>query len=260
MSNQTYYKDGYESSISQTHAWRSAENSSAYMLKYIKPTDKILDVGCGPGTITIDLAKYVPNGEIIGIEPTKELIDEALSNNKTNVQNIKFKVESTYNLPYPDDTFDIVHAHQVIVHLSEPLMAFKEMRRVLKPNGYLCCRDGEMRSTIVYPQSYEDPLGFYMDKAKTEFTCTYAGSRLKELALSTKFQAAKIINTTSTWCISSREDRVFFAKMYIKRLDSFKFQDSDRYTKKQLEEAWLQWSKDDKALWMTAHGEIVAQK
>jgi len=265
MSDQTYYKNGYDSSISNTHSWRTAENSCNYMLKYIKPTDKILDVGSGPGTITLDLAQYVPHGEIIGIEPTKELIEESLKNQKNHrssnpINNVKFQEASVYSLPFPDDYFDIVHAHQVVVHLAEPLMALKEMKRVLKPQGYLCCRDGELRSTLIYPQSFEGPLGYYMKKAITEFTCQYAGTRSKELVLATKFDPEKIVNTTSTWCISNRKDREMFANMYIKRLDSFKFEPNDKYDRTQLEEAWSQWAKDDRGIYINLHGEIVAQK
>ncbi|ODQ56933.1 hypothetical protein WICANDRAFT_36397 [Wickerhamomyces anomalus NRRL Y-366-8] len=260
--DQTYYRDGHDASISLTHSWRNVKNSCAYMLNFIKPTDKILDVGCGPGTITYDLGKYVPKGEIIGIEPTKELIDEALRDETTKKSqpNVSFEVCSVYSLPYPDSCFDIVHAHQVIVHLENPLKALQEMKRVLKPGGYICCRDGDLQACIFYPEVFKEPLFYYLEKATTEFTCWYGGSRLKELFIGVKFKPDKIIHTTSTWCISSRADRELFSNMYIKRLDSIKYNSSDKYTKSQLKEAWLQWANDDKASWVQIHGEVIAQK
>lgn len=261
MTDQTYYKDGYDSTVSNSHSWRTAENSCSYFLNYIKPTDKVLDVGCGPGSITYDLAsKYLPQGEIIGIEPTQELIDEALNNNTARISNAKFQKASIYSLPFPDETFDIVHAHQVVVHLEEPLKAFKEMKRVLKKSGYLCCRDSEANSLIVYPQSFKSPLGFYFEKLATEFTSPIGASRIKELALATKFEPNSIINTTSTWCISSRNDRTWFSELMLKRLGNVKFKANDKYSKDQLREAWIQWRNDDKSLYTILHGEIIAQK
>ncbi len=261
MTDQTYYKDGYESTISQSHAWRTAENSCGYMLKYIKPTDKILDVGCGPGTITYDLSTYVPEGEIIGVEPTKELIDEALNNEKSDaVKNVNFQVASVFELPFPDNSFDIVHAHQVIIHLQHPVEALKEMRRVLRPDGYLCFKDAELRSTIYYPRKYEDPLGYYMTKIRTEFTSCFGGSRSKELALEAGFDPENIVFTSSNWTISSEDDRRWFSQMYINRLESLEFGKSDKYTREQLELAWKEWASDDNAVCILLHGEIVAKK
>lgn len=262
MSDQTYYKNGYDSSVSNSHSWRTAENSCSYFLNYVKPTDKVLDVGCGPGSITYDLAKYLSQGEIIGIEPTQELIDEALSSadNTNPTSNVKFQKASIYSLPFPDETFDIVHAHQVVVHLEEPLKGFKEMKRVLKKGGYLCCKDSEANSLIVYPKSFKAPLGFYFTKLATEFTTSIGASRIKELALSTKFEPDSIINTTSTWCISSRTDRAWFSEMMLKRLENVKFEPNDKFTQDQIKQAWIQWRNDDRSIYTILHGEIVAQK
>ncbi|CCH42877.1 putative methyltransferase [Wickerhamomyces ciferrii] len=264
MSNQTYYKDGYDSTISNSHAWRTAENSCGYMLSYLKPTDRILDVGCGPGTITYDLAKYIPHGEIIGIEPTRELIEEAINNKSLDHEvqrgNVKFQEASAFQLPFQDETFDIVHAHQVIIHLSEPLKALKEMRRVLKKGGHLCFRDSEIRSALIYPEEYEDPISYYFEKIKSEFTSTIAASRAKHLTIKAGFIPENIINTTSTWCISNKNDRLWFSELYLKRLTKIKFQPDDKYDQVQLETAWKQWANDDYSWFVMLHGEIVAKK
>lgn len=99
-SDQEYYKHGYDNYVAKTHEWRTAKNCSAYMLSVIKPTDKILDVGCGPGTITCDLGTYVPQGSVIGVEPTKEIIEEASSKSAENgikMSNLKWHLCTSYH-------------------------------------------------------------------------------------------------------------------------------------------------------------------
>ncbi|CCH44232.1 Ubiquinone/menaquinone biosynthesis methyltransferase [Wickerhamomyces ciferrii] len=264
MSGQTYYKDGYDSTISNSHSWRTAENSSAYLLPHLKPTDKILDVGCGPGTITYGLAKYIPQGEIIGIEPTSELIEEAI-NNKVDSDTgprgkVKFEEASAFELPYEDESFDVVHAHQVIIHLSEPLKALKEMKRVLKKGGYLALRDSELRSALVYPKQYEDPIKYYFDKIRSEYTSIDAASTSKQFTIDAGFKPEDIVNTTSTWCISSRYDRSWFSEIYIKRSTKLNFKPEDKYDQAQLETAWKQWADDDYSWFVLLHGEVIAKK
>ncbi|KAI5307023.1 hypothetical protein KEM55_008429, partial [Ascosphaera atra] len=62
------YTHGHHPSVLRSHSWRTASNSAAYLLPHLLPHFKILDIGCGPGTITVDLAKYVPQGHITGLE------------------------------------------------------------------------------------------------------------------------------------------------------------------------------------------------
>lgn len=69
------YTHGYHESVLRSHRRRTAENSAGYLLPYLVPGLSVLDVGCGPGTITVDLAARVVPGSVTGVEPT----DDALS-------------------------------------------------------------------------------------------------------------------------------------------------------------------------------------
>lgn len=262
VSDQAYYKDGYNPYVSKTHSWRSAKNCSSYMLSYIKPTDKILDVGCGPGSITCDLAGYVPQGEVVGIEPTEELLDEAVTINANKVKNVKFEKGSVYKLPYDDNTFDIIHAHQVILHLEDRVEALKEMKRVVKPNGYVCSRDADISSLIVYPSEYHDNIWNYFNCSGIQsLTHTSCGRFLKELALCAGFSSRDINATAGCWCIADDDDRPWFMNMYIERIQNTKaFGNNGGVSRNDIIDTMKRWSEDQKGWLSFVHGEIVCQK
>ena len=92
-SQSTDYVHGYEASVLRSHSWRNVANSAAYVLPHIKPGMHILDVGCGPGTITIDFARLVPNGKVIGLECESgaEVIQQAMTTAGDNhINNVEF--------------------------------------------------------------------------------------------------------------------------------------------------------------------------
>ena len=261
-SDQEYYKQGYDTYVAKTHEWRTAKNCSGYMLSVIKPTDKILDVGCGPGTITYDLGTYVPQGSVIGVEPTKEIIDEASSKGAENgIKNVKFELGSVYKLPYEDDTFDIVHSHQVIIHLKDRVDAIKEMKRVTKPNGYVCCKDGDLESIVVYPTKYDKIREYFTSAALNGYTSGTCGRRLRELALEAGFSSGSINSTASNWCISNDDTRKWFTDMYIERLEHAKQHvGKDDSTKNEIVKSMKEWASDEKGWLIMIQGEIICQK
>ncbi|CUM54339.1 uncharacterized protein AC631_00725 [Debaryomyces fabryi] len=260
--DQAYYTHGYDNYVSKTHEWRTARNCSAYMLSKIKPTDKILDVGCGPGTITYDLGKYVPQGSVIGVEPTEEILEDARSRGvDSGIQNVEFELASVYKLPYEDNTFDIIHSHQVIIHLKDRVAALKEMKRVTKPNGYVCCRDGDMDSMIVYPTKYNKVREYFTSIGLSGYTITTCGRQLRELALEAGFNPENISSTASNWCISNNGTREWFTNMYIERLENTKHWVGNTGTlKSEIVTSMKEWSSDEKGWLAMVHGEIVCQK
>lgn len=66
------YISGHHKSVLTSHEWRTAENSAGYLLPYLDRPDILLfDVGCGPGTITLDFATRLPQGHVWGIDPSE---------------------------------------------------------------------------------------------------------------------------------------------------------------------------------------------
>ena len=157
------YTQGHSNYTVATHQSRTAESDAAFLLPHIKKIDHILDVGCGPGTITTGLAKYASEGTTVGIDISIDVLQKAKTlAAEANVPtqgsgSVVFEQANVLQgLAYPDDTFDIVFCSQLFGHLPPPdlpLRALAEMRRVLKPGGILATRDAAGQH--FYPRSLD---------------------------------------------------------------------------------------------------------
>mgnify|MGYP000379149974 CR=1 FL=1 len=130
------YTHGHHDSVLSSHRTRTAADSAAYLLPRLAAGQRLLDVGCGPGTITVDLAALVAPGQVVALEREAAVLDEVKQLAKARgLTNLDCIVGDVYALGYEDDAFDVVHAHQVLQHLSDPVTALREMRRVARPGG-----------------------------------------------------------------------------------------------------------------------------
>jgi ubiquinone/menaquinone biosynthesis C-methylase UbiE len=125
---------------------------AAFLAPHLRAGMRLLDCGCGPGSITVDLAQAVAPGETIGID----LREDALAHGRAlarerGIVNVTFQVASVYQLPYPDGSFDAAFACAVLQHLAAPLRGLEEMRRVLRPGGVIGIVDGSSTTTFRYP-------------------------------------------------------------------------------------------------------------
>lgn len=113
---------------------------------------ELLDVGCGPGTMTLDLAAFVAPGRVIGVENVEApLVAAREAAAARGDETTTFGVGDALALPFPDDSFDVVHAHQVLQHLTDPVTALREMRRVCRPGGWVAARDADYAAMSWYP-------------------------------------------------------------------------------------------------------------
>ncbi len=148
----TRYTHGHHDSVLRSHRWRNAENSAAYLLAHLHPGMSLLDVGCGPGTITEDLARRVAPGAVVGVDGAAGVVAEARGRPaRADLPSISFEVADAYRLPFEDGSFDVVHAHQVLQHLDDPVAALEEMRRVCRPGGIVAARDSDYPAMTYFP-------------------------------------------------------------------------------------------------------------
>lgn len=98
---------------------------------------RILDVGCGPGTVTADLARLVgSDGVVHGVDSSAEVVELAQRDpTSMGLANLTFTVDDVMAHDATDASYDLVHAHQVLQHLTDPVGALQEMRRVVRPGG-----------------------------------------------------------------------------------------------------------------------------
>ncbi|KAL9074632.1 MAG: hypothetical protein Q9157_004331 [Trypethelium eluteriae] len=163
-SQSSTYKQGHSSYTVANHQLRTAESDAAFLLPHIKKTDHILDIGCGPGTITTGLARYASEGTTVGIDLSAEVLQKAQklaaeANLPTQGPGSVVFVQGNVleGLACPNNTFDIIFCSQLFGHLvpppDVPLRALTEMRRALKPGGVLANRDAVAQH--FYPQSLD---------------------------------------------------------------------------------------------------------
>src|ERR1700749_3071980 len=101
------YTHGHHESVLRSHRWRTTENSAGYLLDAFVPGARVLDVGCGPGTITIDIASRVAPGTVVGIDREPEVLASARDAARdAGVDNVTFDVGDVYALAFPDDEYD----------------------------------------------------------------------------------------------------------------------------------------------------------
>jgi ubiquinone/menaquinone biosynthesis C-methylase UbiE len=172
---------------------------AAFLAPHLRAGMRLLDCGCGPGSITVDLAQAVAPGEAIGID----LREDALAHGRAlarerRIANVTFQAASVYQLPYPDGSFDAAFACAVLQHLAAPRAALKEMRRVLKPGGVIGIADGSSTITFRYPtnRSWKSGTGCGRSSAST----TRAVHRMRSSCVpSFERQASRGLKRRARW-------------------------------------------------------------
>ncbi|MEX5259967.1 methyltransferase domain-containing protein [Kocuria sp. CPCC 205263] len=261
------YGLGYAPSVLLSHAQRTAENSAAYLLPHLRPDMVVLDAGCGPGSITLDLAGYVPEGRVVGVDVGEEALvvarGEAARRGDTRTE---FQLADITGLPFPDGAFDVVHAHQVLQHVADPVAALQEMTRVCRPDGWIACRDADYEAMTWYPTSpgMTRWLETYRAMARLNGGEPDAGRRLKSWCLQaglTKVQA-----DASTWCYTTPESTQWWSRSWAQRARTPAFADRARElglaTSQEVElmvEDWLRWGAAENAWFVLVHGEVLAR-
>ena len=146
------YTMGFSEEMIQALRRYTAENNAAYLLPYIRPGLRVLDFGCGPGTISAGLAKAADPGELHGIdmEESQILLARSVAESQ-GLRNAIFHVADVADLPFEEGFFDVAHCHNVLMHIPDTRAALEEVKRVLKPGGIIACREMITESSFTNP-------------------------------------------------------------------------------------------------------------
>jgi ubiquinone/menaquinone biosynthesis C-methylase UbiE len=261
------YTHGHHESVLRSHRWRTAENSAAYLLSYLQPGTSLLDVGCGPGTITVDLARRVTPGRVVGVDASEEIVVQAQAEAaEAGLPSLSFETGSVFDLRFDDGTFDVVHAHQVLQHVGDPVAALVEMRRVCRPGGIVAARDSDYPGFRYFPEDPELDRAIVAYGALTRRNGANwdAGRRLLSWAHAAGF--TDVVPTASVWCFATPADRDWWGGLW-----------ADRFLQSSLAEqlvseglasaadlssfadAWRRWSASPDGWFVALHGEVVAR-
>jgi SAM-dependent methyltransferase len=261
------YLHGHHDSVLRSHRWRTAENSAGYLLAHLREDAQVLDVGCGPGTITVDLAARVPGGQVTGIDAVPGVLAEARHEaGRRGQANVRFETGDVYRLAYGDGTFDVVHAHQVLQHLSDPVRALAEMRRVCRPGGLVAARDGDYGGMFWFPEEpgLAEWLVLYRAVARALGGEPDAGRHLLSWARAAGL--AEVEASASAWCYTGPADRPWWGRLWAERLTESPFGDraveqglASRADLERLARAWLRWAGSEDGWFCIPHGEIVGR-
>ena len=260
------YTHGHADSVLQSHRWRTVENSAAYLIPALRPGLDLLDVGCGPGTITVDLAARVAPGRVLGIDVSAAPLEEARAAAGRAGVAVTFEVGDVYALAAADDSFDVVHAHQVLQHLTDPVAALREMLRVCRDDGVVAARDADYAAMTWYPA---DPrldrwLAIYRAVAHGNGAEPDAGRRL--LAWARAAGAAEVTPSASVWCYATPDDRAWWGGMWADRIltsaitrQAVDGGHADLAELEEISRAWREWAENDDGWFLVPHGEVVCR-
>jgi SAM-dependent methyltransferase len=223
----------------------------------------LLDIGSGPGTITADLAELVAPGQVTAVEPVAEALAVGESHvAERKLTNVRFEIADVHALPYEDDSFDVVHAHQVLQHLHDPVGALREMRRVSR--ALVAARDSDYKAMAWYPELpvLDEWMALYQRISRRNSGEPNAGRRLLSWANAAGF--AEVTATSSVWCYASQTEREWWGGMWADRIlhtaiaeQAVEYGYATRADLERISAGWREWSADKDGWFAITHGEIL---
>lgn len=260
------YTHGHHESVLRSHRWRTAENSAAYLLPSLSPDLSLLDIGCGPGTITADFARLLGPGRVVGLDREEKPLAEARAL-APELENLSFVAGDVYSLQFEDASFDVVHAHQVLQHLVDPVAALAEMARVCKPGGIVAARDVDFATMTWYPGGpvLDRWLELYHAVARANHAEPDGGRHL--LRWAHEAGLADVAPSASSWCFATPEQRAWWGGLWAERTVSSVYAEqaiayglATPEVLQEIADAFTDWAGNSDGWFAVLHGEILCRK
>ncbi|WP_088313371.1 methyltransferase domain-containing protein [Kineosporia sp. R_H_3] len=264
------YVHGHAEPVLRSHRSRTVDNSAAYLAPYLRPGASVLDVGCGPGTITADIAARVAPGRVVAVDPAPDVVAAAAravaEAGATNAVVLVGDVYAPQVAPGVDGPFDVVHAHQVLQHVPDPVEALRRMRALCAADGVVGARDADYAAFTWYPEvpALDEWLALYRRLSRATGGEPDAGRRLLSWARAAGF--SEVTASASVWCYATPESRAWWGGLWADRIVGSAIADqalaSGEATRADLERiraGWLEWAAADDGWFVVPHGEVVCR-
>ena len=260
------YVHGYPPAVRASHGRRTAENSAAYLLPHLRRGASLLDLGCGVGSITADLAARVAPGRVVGVDVSDEVLASARAAADERGVAVELVVADACALPFADGTFDVAHAHQVLQHLPDPVAALRELRRVTRPGGLVAVRDVDFATVHAFPdlpglQAWQSA---YRRTARAAGGEPDAGSRLTGWAREAGF--GDVVPSASVWLFATGEDRDWWGGTWAERTGASGLTQrmlaagaADAEGVRAMVAAWREWTAHPDGWMAMTHGEVLCR-
>jgi SAM-dependent methyltransferase len=265
MPDTATYTHGHAESVLRSHRTRTAENSAAYLLPYLRAGQSLLDIGSGPGTITVDLAQRVAPGPVTAVEVTEAALAVTRAEfERRGLTSARLVTGDVHDLPFPSGSFDVVHAHQVLQHVADPVTALREMVRVCRPGGVVAVRDGDYSGFTWYPElpGLDRWQELYQSAARANGGEPNAGRRL--LAWAHAAGITDVSATSTTWCYADPASREAWGGMWADRITGSAITEqlltSGLGTQEDIDaiaSAWREWAAHPDGWISVLHGELL---
>jgi 2-polyprenyl-3-methyl-5-hydroxy-6-metoxy-1,4-benzoquinol methylase len=247
---------------------RSAEDYADFVLPAMGQADRVLDVGCGPGSITIGLANAA--GRVTGVDVDDTEFAEARTYAaKHGIDNVEFLEGSIYQLDFADASFDVCTLFAMLETLDDPLAGLAEVRRVLKPGGLVGASSIEYGGLILHGPGepllrrfYELRLQIWEAQGDVHF---YRGRELRSLLQAAGFAQVEAV---TTYFSHGTEERVRTFGLgraadcrdewYVGGIEEHGLADRDEIDA--LEQAWVRWAESPDSFAAFAWGRAIGRR
>lgn len=259
---------GYSEDYVQFLSTERAQHAIAFLEPQLSPGLRLLDLGSGPGHVTVALAQMVTPGETIGIDINPSQLDaaRALASEQA-VANLSFELADAARLPFADGSFDVVSCCDILAYQPEPAVVLAEAHRVLKPGGLIYCREMIIESSFVYPDTPELARGWeiFADLLEADDGHPQIGKHLMWHLADRRYRDLRLSLTFETYAENSSVERFhrlvagWFRSSEIMQ-PVLQYQAGSLRELKQLDEALVSWRRTPGAYAAIAFGQATARK
>ena len=261
------YSHGHHESVVNQHARRRAEVDASILLPHLRPGMRLLDCGCGPGTITAGLARRVAPGETIGLDLAPDVLERAREHcEREGIDHARFVVGDVYALEFADESFDVVYANQLLQHLTDPVAALREMRRVMRSGGYLCVRDSDYATMCPSPKfpEFDEWNRLYHAVCYANQAEPDAGRELPHWVRRAGFGKVELLPNVVAL---DADDARIWGRAWSQRIlhssvaeHALEYGLADQAALDRISEGWMRWSRSEAIFYMYAQMGIIARR